>query len=340
MQLFVKLLDGRTRGFVLERTAPFRLVKEELAVSEGVRVADQRLIWAGRQIDDSATPDDAEMHSGATVHFAMRLRGGLFVETLELVWSLLKTIFGLLRDLWNYLFGRCCGGKCHCKTDDEETDSDGSSYDDVSESSSDDDDDEAKRKRKEERMKRRAARNADWGPIWAPPKDPPPLPSAPGAEDLRVHRSLFNPRDNGKWRIAPFSQNSPAILDAKPVDEARPAEQSAVVVVADAEVDEILVPEPHDELHGAYFSPAMELEAYLVEQVGIPSGTGDYAGRLIAAGISSPAQFAEIPVEALGGDPYHFRQRHVEQVQLFRSGGGGGGGSGDSDAATPGMVLP
>jgi hypothetical protein len=338
MQLFVKLLDGRTRGFVLERTAPFRLVKEQLAVSEGVRVADQRLIWAGRQIDDGDTPNGAEMHSGATVHFAMRLRGGLFVETLELLWGLLKTIFGLIRDLWNYLFGRCWGGKCRCKTEEDETDSDGSSFDDVSESSSDDDDDEAKRKRKEERMKRRAARNADWGPIWAPPKDPPPLPDEPGPEDLRVHRSLFNPRDNGKWRIAPFSQHSPAILDARPVDESRPAEQSAVVVVADAETDEILVPEPHDDLHGAYFTPAMELEAYLVERVGIKSEAGVYAGRLIAAGISSPAQFADIPVEVLGGDPYNFRQRHVDLVQSFRS--GSGGGDDDSDAATPGMVLP
>ena len=68
--------------------------------------------------------------------------------------------------------------------------------------------------------------------------------------------------------------------------------EKAAKVVADAEADEILVPEPHHDLHGAYFTPAMELEAYLVEQIGINSGTGDYADRLIAAGISSPAQFA------------------------------------------------
>ena len=332
MQLFVKLLDGRTRPFVLARSQPFSVVKEALSVSEGVSVQEQRLIWAGRQLDDLATPDDAEMHSGATVHLAMRLRGGLFVETLELLWSLLKTIFGLIRDLWNFLFGKCCGGKCRCKTEDEE-DSDESSYDDVDETSSEDDDDEAKHARKEQRMKRRAARAAEWGPVWCPPKEPPPLPDVMSAENLRVHRSLFNQRDNGKWRVAPFVAPGPAILDAKPVGEPRPAEHSAVLVVADVEADEVLVPE----LHGAYFTPAMELEAYLVEQVGIKTGAGDYAARLIAAGISSPEQFAEVSLEALGERPFVFTQRHVELVETFRS---GSGGDDDVVAAAPGVVSP
>ena len=331
MQLFVKLLDGRTRQFVLTRSQPFSVVKEALAISEGVSVQEQRLIWAGRQLDDLATPDDAEMHSGATVHFAIRLRGGLFVETLELLWSLLKTIFNLMRDLWNFLFGRCCGGKCHCKTEDEE-ESDESSYDDEDETSSEDDDAEANQKRKELRMKRKAARAAEWGPVWCPPKEPPPLPDVRSAENLRVHRSLFNPRDNGKWRVAPFVAPGRAILDAKPVGEARPAEHS-VLVVADVEADEVLVPE----LHGAYFTAAMELESYLVEHVGIKTGTGDYAARLIAAGISSPEQFAHISLEALGQRPFFFSQRHVDLVATFRN---GTGGDEDAVAAAPGVVSP
>ena len=44
MQLFVKLLDGRTRPFVLARSQPFSVVKEALSVSEGVSVQEQRLI--------------------------------------------------------------------------------------------------------------------------------------------------------------------------------------------------------------------------------------------------------------------------------------------------------
>ena len=231
MQLFVKLNDGRTRSFVVGRAQPLLAVKAQLAASEGVRVADQRLIWAGRQLDDHATPDGAEMHSGATVHFSMRLRGGLFVETLEILWDLFKTICGLIRDLWNFLFGKCMGGKCKCKVEDDEDDTDGSSYDDLSESSSDDDDDEAKKARKEERMKRKQAQSHEWGPVWAPPKEPPPIPERATREDMRVHRSLFNSRDQGKWRMAPFGEHSPMLLNAKPVDESRPPEGSALSVV-------------------------------------------------------------------------------------------------------------
>ena len=106
-----------------------------------------------------------------------------------------------------------------------------------------------------------------------------------------------------------------------------------MLVVADVEADEVLVPE----LHGAYFTPAMELEAYLVEQVGIKTGAGDYAARLIAAGISSPEQFAEVSLEALGERPFVFTQRHVELVETFRS---GSGGDDDVVAAAPGVVSP
>lgn len=336
MQLFVKLLDGRTRGFVLGRDEPFRVVTQALAVSEGVGVAEQRLIWAGRPIEDDATPDEAEMHSGATVHYALRLRGGLFVETLELLWGCIKTVCGLIRDFWNYVMRKCCGGRCRCKVEDDGSDTDGSSYDDFEESSSDDDDDEEKKKRKEERMKRKAARVAEWGPVWAPPKEPPPVPEDPSPEIMRVHRSLFNPKDNGKWRVAPFAEHSHAILDARPVDESRPAEQSAVVVVGDIEAGEALVPEPlQRELSGAYFTPAMDLEAFLVESVGIVTGAGDYAGSLVEAGITTVEQFAQVPIEALGNEPYNFRQRHVELVQTFRTGGGGAG-----SAAAPGVVSP
>lgn len=366
MQLFVKLNDGRTRGFVVGRTQPLLAVKEQLAATEGVRVADQRLIWAGRQLDDHATPDGAEMHSGATVHFAMRLRGGLFVETLELVWDLLKTLYGLIRDLWNFLFGKCMGGKCKCKVESEDDESDASSYDDVSESSSDDDDDEAKKARKEERMKRRMAQQSEWGPVWAPPKDPPPIPERASKEDLRVHRSLFNSRDQGKWRIAPFGEHSPMLLNARPVDESRPAEDALSVVGALQahfstrvltlffagafshfwapfllfsgqskcgavlptvesydDDDEVLVPEAQAVISGrtvsgAHFTPSMELGAYLVETVGIKTGTDVYVERLVANGVDSADKFGALGVQALGAEPYFFKKGHLRQVDAFR----------------------
>ena len=36
-------------------------------------------------------------------------------------------------------------------------------------------------------------------------------------EEMRVHRSLFNPKDDGKWRFAPYGEGGGAIVDARPV---------------------------------------------------------------------------------------------------------------------------
>ena len=41
-------------------------------------------------------------------------------------------------------------------------------------------------------------------------------------EEMRVHRSLFNPKDDGKWRFAPYGERGGAIVDARPVSVRRP----------------------------------------------------------------------------------------------------------------------
>ena len=41
-------------------------------------------------------------------------------------------------------------------------------------------------------------------------------------EEMRVHRSLFNPKDDGKWRFAPYGEGGGAIVDARPVSVRRP----------------------------------------------------------------------------------------------------------------------
>jgi hypothetical protein len=137
MQLFVRVLDGRTLAFHLGRHQPLALLKARLAAEEGVAAADQRLVWGGRQLLDSCTPVDANLQSGATLHLLLRLRGGIFVETCELLWGLIKQICQYIRDAWNWLFGkRCCVppppppgtfgpkryGPCWCPVPDDDSD--------------------------------------------------------------------------------------------------------------------------------------------------------------------------------------------------------------------------
>ena len=134
MQVFVKVLDGRSIPLMIGRGEPIESLKAKLACYEGVPELEQRLIFAGRQLVDSATPMDANMQSGATVHMTLRLRGGIFVEACEILWSTLKTIFNWVRTAWNFVFGqRCCKpppdprpgaipkrGPCWCNVDDED----------------------------------------------------------------------------------------------------------------------------------------------------------------------------------------------------------------------------
>ena len=56
-------------------------------------------------------------------------------------------------------------------------------------------------------------------------------------EEMRWHRSLFNPKDVGKWRFAPYGEGGGAIVDARPVSSQfqQVASYASVSVVETAE---------------------------------------------------------------------------------------------------------
>ena len=76
MKVTIQTISGTSRTIEVETTSTIKSIKDQLFALEGITADQQRILFHGQILQDSATIESSGIEEGSVLHMVLQLRGG------------------------------------------------------------------------------------------------------------------------------------------------------------------------------------------------------------------------------------------------------------------------